>query len=38
MFFDKKYLTTIQTCPTQIVTLFFLLKDQFLKIIGAQNQ
>jgi hypothetical protein len=33
-FSNKKYLITIQTPPTQIVEVYFLLK----KIIGAQNQ
>jgi hypothetical protein len=33
-----KYLITIQTHPTQIVKVYFLLKNRFLKIIGAQNQ
>ena len=41
-FQNKKYLVTNQTRPTQIVKVYFLLKNcffnRFLKIIGAQNQ
>ena len=41
-FSNKKYPITFQTCPTQIVKVYFLLKDRlissFVKIIGAQNQ
>ena len=37
MFFNKKYLITTQTCPTQIIKLYFLFNG-FLKIIGVQNQ
>ena len=37
-FSNKKYAITIQTHPTQIVKVYFLLKTRFLKIIGAQNQ
>ena len=36
-----KYFIAIQTCPTQIVKVYFLLKNcfnGFLKIIGVQNQ
>ena len=40
-FFNKKYPITIQTSPTKILKVYFLLKsffNGFLKIIGAQNQ
>ena len=41
-FSSKKYLTTIQTRPTQIVLSIFLIEktvfNRFLKIIGVQNQ
>ena len=40
-FLYKKYLITIQTRPTQIVKVYFLLRNgfnEFLKIVGAQNQ
>ena len=32
------YYITSQTRSTQILKVYFLLKTQFLKIIGAQNQ
>ena len=37
-FLNKKYFITIQTRPTQIVKVYFLLKNRFLKIINLQNQ
>ena len=41
-FSNKKYPVTIQTQPTQIVKVYFVVKKpgfyRFLKIIGAQNQ
>ena len=36
-FTNKKYSITTQTRPAQIVKLYFLLKNGFLKIIGVQN-
>jgi hypothetical protein len=41
-FSNRKYPLAIQTRPTQIVKVYFLLKTRFLtnffKIVGAQNQ
>ena len=37
-FSNKKYPITFQTRPTQIVKVYFWLKNRYLKIIGAQNQ
>ena len=38
---NKKYLITIQTCPTPIVKSIFLIEkpvNEFSKVIGVQNQ
>ena len=37
-FSNKKYLITIQTPPTQIEMIIFLIEKLILKIIGVQNQ